>query len=473
MTGEENWYIIFCKEEKKEILDNMRGRSRKRSIRNVREKALLAAILAGAAFMMIFLFVGLKNRTSKGQNAGTGYEEYADALGEKDGNETILWDGKSYSGEFGGEEQIVSVDIEDKNSQEIERYQDFLRRMEEVKNWKELEKYGFMVIQEHVFPLEMAGEGEVFLVPALDTRCHRMVLFFAESEGEIVFRTEQLETNLQIRGRVEQKNEGVAAVSFPDVNQDGKQDVVLITLCSLPNEGGGGVYKVGDVLFQGEGSFYRDWRLSERLNRFGMGRSVKLAVSFAMEGASAEFLYEASTMDELKTRGFVVEEAWSFWRDFEKLGKLFVAPGYYKMAEYHIFMVYLANEQGRIVWSVQPMGEHENLYEILGLDSRDIDGDGLKDLTVLARYTLPKEADSSEQEAEKAEESEEEGLLNTKDKMTEEMRTEKDYAIYYQRTGGFVADTELKSRYVCGEETTLDELVELARSYWGWGTEND
>ncbi len=45
MTGEENWYIIFCKEEKKEILDNMRGRSRKRSIRNVREKALLAAIL--------------------------------------------------------------------------------------------------------------------------------------------------------------------------------------------------------------------------------------------------------------------------------------------------------------------------------------------------------------------------------------------------------------------------------------------
>ena len=70
MTGEENWYIIFCKEEKKEILDNMRGRSRKRSIRNVREKALLAAILAGAAFMMIFLFVGLKNRTSKGKMQG-------------------------------------------------------------------------------------------------------------------------------------------------------------------------------------------------------------------------------------------------------------------------------------------------------------------------------------------------------------------------------------------------------------------
>ena len=68
----------------------MRGRSRKRSIRNVREKALLAAVLAGAAFMVIFLFVGLKNRTSKVQKAEAGYEEYADALGEKDGNEAIL-----------------------------------------------------------------------------------------------------------------------------------------------------------------------------------------------------------------------------------------------------------------------------------------------------------------------------------------------------------------------------------------------
>ena len=165
--------------------------------------------------MVIFLFVGLKNRTSKVQKAEAGYEEYADALGEKDGNEAILWDGKGYSGEFGGEEQTVSINIENKNSQEIDQYQDFLRRMEEVKNWKELEEYGFMVIREHVFPLEMAGEGEVFLVPALDTRCHRMVLFFAESEGEIVFRTEQLETNRQIRGRAEQKNEGGGITAVP------------------------------------------------------------------------------------------------------------------------------------------------------------------------------------------------------------------------------------------------------------------
>lgn len=93
------------------------------------------------------------------------------------------------------------------------------------------------------------------------------------------------------------------------------------------------------------------------------------------------------------------------------------------------------------------MGEYENLYEILAIDSRDIDGDGLKDLTILARYTL--------------------------DTPAGEMMTEKDYTIYYQRTGGFLTDTEFKSRYQCTEETTMEELVELARSYWGWGTEYD
>ena len=93
------------------------------------------------------------------------------------------------------------------------------------------------------------------------------------------------------------------------------------------------------------------------------------------------------------------------------------------------------------------MGEFENLYEILGIDSRDINGDGLKDLTVLARYTY--------------------------DSPSGEMMTEKDYTIYYQRTGGFLTDTEFKSRYQCTEETTMEELVELARIYWGWGTGND
>ena len=124
-----------------------------------------------------------------------------------------------------------------------------------------------------------------------------------------------------------------------------------------------------------------------------------------------------------------------------------MVPGHYRMAEYHIFMIYLINEDGNVVWNFQPMGEFENLYEFLDIDCRDIDGDGLKDITVLARYTY--------------------------DTTEGEMLTEKDYTIYYQRTGGFLEDSELKSRYMCGEETTMEELVVLARAFWGWGEEND
>ena len=71
-----------------------------------------------------------------------------------------------------------------------------------------------------------------------------------------------------------------------------------------------------------------------------------------------------------------------------------------------------------------PWGEFENLYEILGIACQDIDGDGLKDLVALARYTY--------------------------DTPSGEMLTEKGYTIYYQRTGGFVEDTKLKSLYQCG-----------------------
>ena len=50
---------------------------------------------------------------------------------------------------------------------------------------------------------------------------------------------------------------------------------------------------------------------------------------------------------------------------------------------------------------------------------------------------------------------------------------ESDYAIYYQRTGGFSADTDIKSIYQCSEEDTMEALVKKARAYWGWKTEDD
>lgn len=333
------------------------------------------------------------------------------------------------------------------DEEEARMYRDFLGRMEKVRSRQEMGEMGFTAVEEQVFPFEMDGVGEVFLIPAMDRESRRLVLFFADAQGEMVFRTERLKSNRQIPGSFRQANRDVVAVSFPDIDGDGRRDVVLITLCSGWEDKAGSSYKVGDVLFQGQGSFYQDWRLSDRINRFGMNKSVKLIVSFVREGDLAESLYRAASLEELKSHGFVADEGHSFKQNFEKLGELLAVPGYYTMAEYHICMVCLANEQGNVVWSAQPMGEFENLYEILGIDSRDIDGDGLKDLTVMARYTY----DSSDGE----------------------MMKEKDYTIYYQRTGGFLEDTEFKSKYQCTEETTMEDLVELARSYWGWGTEND
>ena len=69
-------------------------------------------------------------------------------------------------------------------------------------------------------------------------------------------------------------------------------------------------------------------------------------------------------------------------------------------------------------------------------------GDGLKDIVVLARYSY--EDDNNE-------------LVITSD-----------YDIYYQRTGGFYADTEFKKLYQSVEEDTMEGLVQKARAFWGW-----
>ena len=419
----------------------MKGRSRQcpNSIRTGWFR--LALGLAGAVVIGLSVWywgraAGLRRRIGQADSSEI-YQEPQENLIDPKGASQGIWidSGKS------------SKEPEEAEQEEVQKYQDFLRRMDGAATRRQIEENGFTVMEDHVFPLEMAGEGEVFLVPAIDRECQRLVLFFADSEQNILFRTERLMANCQVPGRLRQGNRGVAAVAFPDIDRDGLDDVVLITVSNGSEDGIGAMYKVGDVLFQGECGFYRDWRLSDKINRFGMNKSVRLAMSFAMDGEPAELLYEAVTMTQLKDRGFVVDERYSYRKDFEKLGELLVVPGFYKLAEYYIFMIYLVNEQGKIVWSAQPMGEYENLYGIVGIDTQDIDGDGLKDLVALAKYTY--------------------------DTPEGQRITEKDYTIYYQRTGGFLMDTEFKSRYQCGEETAMEDIVELARSYWGWGAGND
>ena len=163
---------------------------------------------------------------------------------------------------------------------------------------------------------------------------------------------------------------------------------MLITTCE--NDTGdyaGKSYKVGDVLFQRDGDFYRDWRISDKINRFSMNKSADLIASFVGEGHSTEILYTAATLEELTDHGFRVVQEHSYWIDFEKQGRLLVAPGFISMADYDVFMIYLVNTQGDIVWSFQPMEDYDNLYALKGMVCLDVDGDGMKDVVVLARYS--------------------------------------------------------------------------------------
>ena len=50
------------------------------------------------------------------------------------------------------------------------------------------------------------------------------------------------------------------------------------------------------------------------------------------------------------------------------------------MGDYDVFMIYLVNDQGDIVWSFQPMCEYDNLYSLRGITCKDVDGDGISEI---------------------------------------------------------------------------------------------
>lgn len=330
----------------------------------------------------------------------------------------------------------------------MQDWQEYHARFESVSHRDSLEENGFAILEDQVFPVTLGsfGEKELTLIPAMETRWRRLALFLADAEGKIVWKTEELETNYRIRGELLQTTEDIAAISFSDANRDGRMDILLITRCvNLSGAYAGIPYKVGDVLFQGEGCFYRDWRISDKLNRFGMNKSADSILVFARDGQSTEFLYTADNLEELLEQGFVIEEGQCYTRDFEKLGRLKVVPGTASVSTYRTFFIYLVNEQGEIVWSLQPMGDSDSFYSLQGINGRDVDGDGLKDLVVLARY----EKEGNEGEA----------------------QVETRCSIYYQRTGGFEADTEFSRTYRCTEEDTMEDMIQKIREYWGWQVE--
>lgn len=330
----------------------------------------------------------------------------------------------------------------------ILQYQDYQDSFEAVERRADVESNGFIAIADQSFPvlLESFGEEEVTFLPIMDGKYHRLAVLILDGQGNVLFKTNQLETNNKYMGQLSQPTRDIAAVSFQDLDGDGLTDIVLITNCE--NSTGfyaGKTYKVGDVLFQGDRTFYRDWRISDKINRFSMNKSAEFIISYVRDGNSTEALYTASTLEELLENGFSVAEEQCYYRNFEKQGLLQVVPGSIHIANYDVFMIYLVNEQGYIVWSFQPMGDYDNLYALKGMTCRDMDGDGMKDLVVLARYSYAGPED--------------ELLVDTK------------CSIYYQRTDGFEEDTEFSQYYQCTETDTVGGLVEIIREYWGWTKE--
>lgn len=338
--------------------------------------------------------------------------------------------------------------VQDSLDQIIRQYEDYQERFAAIESADDISEQGFYAIEDQSFPvlLESFGEEEVTFLPIMDSTYRRMALLVTDSGGNVLYKTNQLETNNRCLGEMTQPTRDLAAVSFQDVNGDGQTDILLITNCvNDVGDYAGKPYKVGDVLFQRDGSFYRDWRISDRINRFSMNKSIEMMVSYVRDGNSAEVLYTAATLEELLNQGFQVVQEQNYYRTFEKQGRLQVVPGIIRMADYDIFMIYLVNEQGYIVWSFQPMGDYDNLYALKGMPCRDLDGDGMKDMLVLARYSR----------------SGADGALLIDTKCT----------IYYQRTDGFEEDTEFEKTYQCTEEDTAEGLTRLIREYWGWTVE--
>lgn len=339
-------------------------------------------------------------------------------------------------------------DTENEAEEKVRKEREYQARFDAIERIEDIEANNYDIMEEQIFPMvvESFGVEECTFLPAMEKNYNRLAIFLADAEGNVIFKTNQLETNNRIPGQLKQVTRNLSAVTFSDLNRDGKTDIVLITKCvNDRGEYAGKPYKIGDVLFQGDKTFYRDWRISDKINRFDMNRSVNSIIAFVRDGQSTEFLYTATTLDELLRNGFIIIEEQDYARRFEKLGKLQVVPGTYGISEYDIFMIYLVDEKGNIVWSFQPMGSYDNLYTLRGITGKDVDGDGMKDLVVLARYTYEGE--------------------------NGELLIQTECAIYYQRTGGFDIDTGFSRKYKCNEEDTMEALIPKIRAYWGWQVE--
>lgn len=327
-------------------------------------------------------------------------------------------------------------------------YSDYLNRLENIKTEQDIKKNGFTVIKKQTFFVDFENFGNVKFVPVIDKKHNRIALLFFNKRGHIVFKTEQIESNYWNKGEMKQPNLDIVAVSFLDMNYDGLKDVVII--CNCVNQSGtyaGETYKIGEVLFQTGNGFYRDWRISDRMNRFSMNKDIPMITSFVRDGQSSEFLYTSSSMDQLLQNDFRLIKSQCFSVYLEKFGEVQVRPGIYQMAGRYIFMVFLIDSNGKILWNFEPINEYNILHELNALSFRDVNEDGLKDMIIYASYGKTGENGAAV--------------------------IEYDVSIYHQGAGYFYEDIEFKKTLNDIQHETIYTITEKARKFWGEGMRND
>ena len=418
-------------------------------------------------------------------------------------------------------ERTQSETVENRNSSagdgsggelsDAAKYAAYARRIENVRRESDIAANAFEIISSMRFPLTHGKYGRLELIPAIDRAHGRIVLFLADAGGEIVIKTDSLESNSWFPGRVDQPNIGIAGVSFPDLNGDGLDDIIVVARCETGGGGGagssrtgsssggadggsvggigggggnrtgsssggtggiaswnasssgsgsrtggggsaGGIsaggggtimkFNAGDALFQSESGFYRDWRISDKINRFDMGKDVFAVMSFIRDESSKEFLFTSKTLDELIGGGFKIINSRDYSVAFETFGAVRVVCGYASFNNQAHMMIYIVNADGRIVWNFQPMGAYANYYSYKDISFGDIDGDGYKDVAILVNYASLDDDGKAYIKA--------------------------DYNVYYQRTGYFAEDADIKNIFACTDDDSLDGILRTVRKLRGW-----
>lgn len=109
-------------------------------------------------------------------------------------------------------------------------YEEYQGRLNGITRRAQIADSGFRVIEDQIFPLETDCYGRSCWCQPWKSGI-RGWHFFTKEDGTVVYRTDQLAANSWNVGTLKQPVEEIGAVSFQDLNRDGRLDIVLIVSC--------------------------------------------------------------------------------------------------------------------------------------------------------------------------------------------------------------------------------------------------